>query len=259
MRGESLMVETIRAPSEMGVEFEAYARSLGAEIYGVASAEKYAELFGRKPQPDKFVENAKSVIIVGLPFDSEIMATVAKPHLAEIHRRAAADAALDQRSANLPPAGAERYYLGPENLMLKHEVSMIAYKLARKFRQEGHKAFYMPDVTTEPRFKTAPFYFLPAMYVAGMGQLGMNCSIITPKWGPRIWVTSVITDLELPAGEPMEEMLFPGCKDCLECVKRCPSKALNGKYWKNVFKCSNYGCSATCLSVCPEGEGRPAP
>ncbi len=248
------MVGTVKAPSEIGVEVEAYARSLGAEIYGVASAEKYAELFPRKPQPSKFVDGARSVIIVGLPFNQEIMATVAMPWLAEIHRRGSDDAAMDQRGAQRPPAGAERYYLGPENVMLTHEVSMIAYRLARRLHQEGHQAFYFPNVLTEPRFKTAPFYFMPAMYVAGMGQLGMNCSIITPKYGPRIWVTAVITDLELPAGEPMEEMLYPDCKTCLECVKRCPSKALDGKFWKNVFKCSNYGCSATCLSVCPAGE-----
>ena len=45
------MVETTKAPSEMGEEVEAYARSLGVEIYGVASAEKYAEVFPRKLQP----------------------------------------------------------------------------------------------------------------------------------------------------------------------------------------------------------------
>ncbi len=67
-------------------------------------------------------------------------------------------------------------------------------------------------------------------------------------------VTAVITDLEPPAGEPMDPMLFPESKTCVECVKRCPSKSLDGKYWKNVFKCSNYGCPASCLSVCPFGE-----
>ena len=222
------MVGTIEAPDKIGSEIEEYARSLGAEIYGVASAEKYQELFPRKPQPSKFVEGAKSVIIVGLPFSREIMETVAKPWLAEIHRKGADDAALDQRGSQQPPAGAERYYMGPENVMLTHEVSMIAYKLAMRLHRQGHRAFYFPNVLTEPRFKTAPFYFLPAMYVAGLGQLGMNCSIITPQYGPRIRVTAVITDLELPAGTPMAEMLFPGCKTCLECVKRCPSKAING-------------------------------
>jgi epoxyqueuosine reductase QueG len=248
------MTDTITSIQQAGLETEAYARSLGAEIYAVASADRYEELFPRKPPPSKFVDGAKSVIIVGLPHSREIMDTVAMPWLAEIHESGADTAAMDSLGRNHSPAGAERYYLDPETDMLAHEVSMIGYRLARKLHRDGHRAFYIPEVKTEPRFKTAPFYFLPAMYVAGLGQLGMNCSIITPKWGPRFRVTAVITDLELPAGEPMEEMNFPGCETCRDCVKRCPSKALDGKYWKNVYRCAAYGCCATCLSVCPEGN-----
>ncbi len=245
------MVDSIETLQNVGPEVKSYARSLGAEIYGVASAEKYQELFPKKPPPSKFVDNAKSVIIVGLTFSREILDTVAKPWLAEIHRKGSDLAALDPTVTQRPPAGAERYYFGPENDMLTHEVSMIGYRLARKLHQEGHRAFYFPETQTEPRFKTAPFYFMPAMYAAGMGQLGMNCSIISPQFGPLMRVTAVITDLEIPAGEPMEEMRYPECKSCLECIRRCPSKALDGKYWKNVFKCAAYGCCGTCLSVCP--------
>lgn len=244
-----------KALQTAGVEIEAHARSLGAEIYGVASAEKYGELFPNKPPPSKFVADARSVIIVGLPFSREIMDTVAKPWLAEIHRKGAEDAALGQENLQRPPAGAERYYLGAENTMLVHEVSMIGYRLARKLHQEGRQTFYFPNVQLEPRFKTAPFYFTPAMYAAGLGQLGMNCCIINPQYGPLMRVTAVITDLELPAGEPMEGMYYPECDSCLECVRRCPSGSPDGKYWKNVFKCASYGCCGTCLSVCPAGKG----
>ena len=249
------MVDVADVRQELGSETEAFARSLGAEIYGVASADRLEELFPEKPPPGKFMEGARSVIIVGLPFTREIMDTVATPWLAEVHRKGADDAAMDSRSAQRPPAGAERYYLGPENEMLTHEVSMIGYRLARKLRKDGHRAFYFPNVVTEPRFKTAPFYFLPTMYAAGVGQLGMNCSIINSEFGPRFRVSAVITDLELPCGEPVGEMFYPECRTCLECVKRCPSRALNGEYWKNVFACASYGCCGTCLSVCPVGDG----
>ena len=247
------MTDTITSIQQAGNETEKYARSLGTEIYAVASAARYEELFPRKPPPSKFVDGAKSVIVVGLPFSREIMDTVAEPGLAEIHQSGAELAAMDSLGSSRPPAGAERYYLGSEDIMLTHEVSMIAYRLARKLHRDGHRAFYVPEVETEPRFKTAPFYFLPAMYVAGLGQLGMNCSIITREWGPRFRVTAVITDLELPAGEPMGERRFPDCTTCRECVKCCPSRSLNGKYWKNVYRCASYGCCATCLSVCPIG------
>ena len=89
-------------------------------------------LFPRKPSPSEFVEDAKSVIVLGLMFGREITDTVAKPWLAEVHRRGAEDAALSSRDSHLPPAGAEIYYMSPESAMLTHEVCMIAYKLARK-------------------------------------------------------------------------------------------------------------------------------
>ena len=244
-------VETART---VGEQTEQYARSLGAGIYGVAAADTCRKLFPSKPSADKFVEGAKSVIVVGLPYSPEIMDTVAQPWLAEVRQKGAETAARESRNSHRPPAGAERYYLGPENEMLTHEVAMIAYRLAASLRRDGHRAFYFPNVPTEPRFKTAPFYFMPAMYAAGLGQLGMNCSIINPEYGPRFRVTAVITDLELPAGEPMEGMQYPECSACLECVRRCPSQSLDGKYWKDVFKCASYGCCGTCLSVCPAGQ-----
>lgn len=56
---------------------------------------------------------------------------------------------------------------------------------------------------------------------------------------------------DLPAGQPIEPVFYEECK---ECVKRCPSTSLDGKGWKNVFRCAAYGCCGTCLSVCPIGN-----
>ena len=237
-----------------GEELEAFARSLGAEIYGVARAEAFGE-FPKKPQPSKFIPDAKSVVIIGMPFTIELYDTVAKPELAEIYRRGADDAARTGKDIGKPPAGAERFYIKDENSILTHEVGLMGYKIAWKLHREGYQAFYFPaPFKQEPRFRTAPFYFMPAMYLAGMGQMGLNCSILTPEYGPRIRITAIITNKELPAGQPIGPAYYEDCRDCMECVKRCPSKSLDGKGWKNVFKCASYGCCGTCLSVCPVGS-----
>lgn len=242
-------VELIRE----GEELETFARSLGAEIYGVAAAEAFKE-FPKKPQPKKFVPDAKSVVIIGMPNLPELYATVAKPSMAEIIERGADVAGRSEKDAAKPPAGAERYFLGDEFNLLTHEVSMMAYKIAWKLHREGYQAFYFAPFKQEARFKTAAFYFMPAMYLAGMGQMGLNCSLLTPEYGPRIWVTGIITNKELPAGQSIGTTYYEDCKSCLECVKRCPSQALDGKGWKNVFRCASYGCCGTCLSVCPVGS-----
>jgi len=237
-----------------GEELEAFAHSLGAEIYGVAAAKSFKE-FPNKPQPSKFVPDAKSVVIIGMPNTVELYATVAKPELADIARRGADDAARTGKDISKPPAGAERFYVGDEVTILTHEVGLMGYKIAWKLHREGYRAFYFPaPFKQEPRFKTAPFYFMPAMYLAGIGQMGLNCSILTPDYGPRIWVTAIITNKELPAGRPIVPTYYEGCQSCMECIKHCPSKSLDGKGWKNVFRCASYGCCGTCLSVCPAGS-----
>ena len=237
-----------------GEELESFARSLGAGIYGVATAESFMA-YPKKPQPDRYVPDAKSVITVGMPFTPEIYATVARPALAPVSKKDADSAAQSERDAKRPVAGVERYFLNDESALLTHEVGMIAYKIAWKLHREGYPTFYFPGMfKQDARFKTAAFYFTTAMYLAGMGQMGLNCSILTPEYGPRVWVTSIITAKELPAGQPVGEEIYEGCKDCKECVKRCPSTSLDGKGWKDVYRCATYGCCGTCLSVCPVGQ-----
>ena len=59
------------------------------------------------------------------------------------------------------------------------------------------------------------------MYLAGMGTLGLNASILTPEFGPRVFVTSIITDAPLVAGKPMDEELCTRCGLCVELLDLC--------------------------------------
>ena len=235
------------ATNQIGEELADYARALGAELYGVASADDYAREFPDKPQPTRFVENAQSVIIIGLPFEPGTVATVLRPELAGLRTQAA-----DQVStSSVQPAGAERFFLGEENDILARELALMGYKIAKHLRHQGWTALHLPPARQDSRFRTAPFYHMPAMYLAGMGTLGLNCSIITPEYGPRIYVTSIITDASLPAGSPMEGDL---CGKCRLCVESCPIGAIDGEGWKNPFACASYGCCSTCIAICPVGE-----
>ncbi len=133
----------VRGKAELikeGKELEAFARELGADIYGVAAAEAFKE-FPEKPQPGRFVPDAKSVIIVGMPNSPELFATVARPSMAEVSRQASEDAGRSQRDMDKPPAGAERYFINEEQAMLSNEVVKIGYKINWKLHQEGYKAF----------------------------------------------------------------------------------------------------------------------
>ncbi len=243
----SLGSEELEVTEDISGEIEGLARSLGAEVYGVASATEYETMFPEKPKPSAFVKGARSVIVFGLPFEPGTIASVLNPDLAGLKRKAADEVT----ASSAQPVGAERYFLTEENAMIAREVQFIGYQVAKRLRHRGFSSFYLPPGKQDARFRTAPFYHMPAMYLAGMGTLGLNSSILTPEFGPRVYVTSVITDCELSCGKPVTNEM---CTKCNLCVESCPIGALDGKGWKNPFACASYGCCSTCIAICPVGN-----
>ena len=55
---------TLTSQQTIAEDLKTYALSLGAELYGVASAVRYAEEFPDKPAPSQFMDGAKSVVII---------------------------------------------------------------------------------------------------------------------------------------------------------------------------------------------------
>ena len=158
-------------------ELEQYAIELGAELYGVASADEYAREFPGKPQPSAFVEGARSVIVIGLPFEPGTLSTVLSPEQSGLRVKAS-----DEFTAGgVQPQGAEQFFPGEEHGMLNRELSWMEYRIAKFLRRRGWKALYLPVTKQDTRFRTAPFSHMPAMYLAGLGTLGLNCSILTPE------------------------------------------------------------------------------
>lgn len=82
---------------------------------------------------------------------------------------------------------------------------------------------------------------------AGLGVIGKNFLVVTPAYGPRIHLTTVITTMPfLPDSGNAD---FNPCKSCTLCVKQCPTNALQNYFCEDVCtKCY------TCVLVCPVGE-----
>jgi hypothetical protein len=98
------------------------------------------------------------VIVLGLPFTVDTYASVIRPELTGLHRRAAEEVTSKGSSIQ----GAERYFLTEEMAILDREVRRVAYRLARKLEGDGYKAFHLPPGKADPRWLTAPFYHMPA-------------------------------------------------------------------------------------------------
>jgi len=59
---------------------------------------------------------------------------------------------------------------------------------------------------------------------AGLGWIGESLLLITPAYGPRVRLGTVLTDLPLVAGAPQTKR----CGACQACLAACPVKALLG-------------------------------
>jgi len=231
-----------------GEDLQAYVLGMGADLYGVAAAEDFAA-FPDKPQPGKFVTEPRSVIVFALAYNRSTMASVLTPDLSGLSRKAS-----ELFTRKMQPLGAEGFFAGEEFGVLTRELSLIAYRLVKRLEREGHAGFHPTVCKQNERFRTAPFSHTLAAHLAGLGAMGYNCCLLTPEYGPRVVLTSVITDRLLPAGWPLERDVCLK-ENCLRCVKACPAHALDGKGWKNPFLCASYGCCGTCVAVCPVGRG----
>lgn len=109
----------------------------------------------------------------------------------------------------------------------------------------------------------------PMAQAAGLGWRGINGLLITPRFGPRVRLAAVFTEIEnLPHYEGDEHAwVLDSCESCRRCIRECPPGAFydspieheNGLVTVlDNQKCFPYfvryhGCSI-CIKVCPFNE-----
>ncbi len=105
---------------------------------------------------------------------------------------------------------------------------------------------------------------------AGLGWIGKNGLLISPDYGPRLSLATVLTDAPLAPDAPME---FSLCGDCMLCVKHCPSGAVTGSEWSRsspfvelvrLDACRGHKANkrltegkpncGLCINICPYGR-----
>ncbi len=74
-----------------------------------------------------------------------------------------------------------------------------------------------------------PFPHKTAATRAGLGWIGKTALFVSPEFGPAVRLATVFTDLELPAGEPVEESR---CGACRECLDACPAGCGRDVLWR---------------------------
>ena len=98
------------------------------------------------------------------------------------------------------------------------------------FCQEQNIEYHiLPMVQKSEELLTASFSYKFAAVNAGLGWIGKNDVLITKKYGPRVRLSVILIDFNLPVGEPIKHS---NCDDnCKHCVEACPCNFLSGVQW----------------------------
>lgn len=146
-----------------------------------------------------------------------------------------------------------------------YDLAQVACALAAYIRQLGYSA-------RAHHLRNEQIFHVPHAVDAGLGEQGRLNYVITEKYGPRIRLASVTTDLELIEDSPVDIGVQDFCENCRLCEINCPSKAIaeekavvrGYRKWPQDFeKCflfwvsggNTYACTM-CLKVCPWNKPR---
>src|SRR6201988_5071054 len=114
------------------------------------------------------------------------------------------------------------------DMLVLRKMDKIAYRLAQEMEREGHPTFVTAAQETDWNYKRASYGRLSTRHLgveAGLGTLGLEVNILTPEFGPRLYLTGILTELELEADERMQEQVCIG-ESCSRCLHSCPPDAV---------------------------------
>ncbi len=186
------------------------ALSEGADLVGVASVDRFQDA-PRMIHPQGIMADAKTVIVIGIKYP---------------------DAAIDLWGE--PMAESMFFYQSIQLYMTTTVLPLITFKLYRFLEKAGYRAlpiapsgfFRYRDYKEIRGGFIADFSHRHAAVAAGLGEFGKQGLLLTPQFGVRQRLASVITDASLQP-DPLYhgESLCDGCGRCLEI---CPVSAFSG-------------------------------
>ncbi len=207
---------------------------------GMKYLEDYAS---RKKELEREIPGAKSIIVLGVNYFTAGSAAEEKPDSA---------AALTGRVA--------RYAWGKD------------YHIVVRERLQAVEDFIrtrVPRVQCLSCVDTRPVFERGYAEQAGLGFRGKHTNLLSREFGPWLFLSEIITDLELSPDSPRDH---GSCGTCTDCIDICPTQAIVAPGKINARKCIAYltiehkgvipreirplmgdwvfGCDA-CLNTCP--------
>jgi len=192
---------------------------------GFAGQMKYMhENLKKRINPAELLQNARSVIIVGLNY---------KPPIQNYNRP----------GTRIPTGKIVSYaqYEDYHPFMKKRLRQLIEYT----------NSIAGEDMQFKICVDSVPLAERALAVRAGLGFIGKNHMLINPKLGCQIFLGEIITDLKLQpdksffchserSGAEPRNLLEKNCSNCNRCIEACPTGALRADGQFDANKCINY-------------------
>jgi epoxyqueuosine reductase QueG len=114
------------------------------------------------------------------------------------------------------------------DMLVLRKMDKVAYRLAGELERQGHPTFVTAAQETDWSYKRASYGRLSTRHLgveAGLGTLGLEVNILTPEFGPRVYLTGILTELELEPDRRITEQVCIG-ESCSRCLHSCPPNAV---------------------------------
>ncbi len=114
------------------------------------------------------------------------------------------------------------------DMLVLRKMDKVAYRLAEHLERAGFPSFILAAQETDWAYKRASYGRLSTRHLgveAGLGTLGLDVNILTPEFGPRVYLTGILTELSLEPDGPMTEQVCIG-ESCSRCLHSCPTDAI---------------------------------
>jgi epoxyqueuosine reductase QueG len=112
----------------------------------------------------------------------------------------------------------------------------IAFRAAMVLQNDGFHSLPIPASQVLDRENwTAAISHKAVARMAGLGWQGKNLLLITPQYGSRVRLVTVLTTAALNADKPEKNR----CGDCTACQDACPAQAIKGINTKTHYKNRN--------------------
>ncbi|WP_133011888.1 tRNA epoxyqueuosine(34) reductase QueG [Marinomonas flavescens] len=121
-----------------------------------------------------------------------------------------------------------RYALGRDyHKLIRKRLTQLAKKIEEQVGEHGYRAFV----------DSAPVLERQVAEQAGMGWIGKNTLLLTPKAGSWFLLGEIFTNLPLPVDPPTTTR---HCGSCDACLTQCPTDAFVKPWVLDAGKCISY-------------------